>query len=262
MQSDYFIWETSPQGISTLTLNRPEIHNAFNDEMIVQITGLFKEVDAKNTRLVIVRGNGKSFCAGADLNWMKSMKDYTEDENREDSKRLQEMFHAINDCPVPTLGVIHGAALGGGSGLVSCLDYVLAEENTMFGFTEVKLGLLPAVISPFVMAKIGYSHARSLFTSAERFPASKALEIGLVHRIEKQEDIEARVEKLKAHYLSSAPIACQLAKELSEQVNQDLLNSEKVNQYTRDFIAKVRVTPEAQEGMSAMLEKRRPNWVK
>lgn len=261
--SQFFEWKVDEDQVATLTLDRPEIHNAFNDEMIHDLTSLFQNEDVINsTRLIVIRGNGKSFCAGADLNWMKAMKDYTMEENVEDSKKLQKMFDVINLCPVPTVGVVHGAALGGGSGLVSCLDYVIAEENTKFGFTEVKLGLLPAVISPYVMDKIGFSQARALFTTGERFMASRALEIGLVHRVETAESIDERLQKVIKQFLTAGPESSRVAKSLAFHINDPSKSSDQKAVYTRELIAKTRIGQEAQEGMLAMLEKRKASWSK
>lgn len=260
-QSDFFTWEVNQEKVATLTLNRPEIHNAFNDQMIADLTALFEEKELINScRLIVMRGAGKSFCAGADLNWMKAMKDYSMQENVDDSLKLQKMFDVINNCPVPTVGVVHGAALGGGSGLVSCLDYVIAEENTKFGFTEVKLGLLPAVISPYVVDKIGFSQARALFTTGERFMASRAMQIGLVHRVEEQASLEVRVAKVIAQYLSAGPEASSVAKALAFHIAKADQSFEAKSQYTRELIAKTRIGSEAQEGMTAMLEKRKAGW--
>ena len=183
------------------------------------------------------------------------MKNYTMEENIEDSKKLQKMFDVINLCPVPTVGVVHGAALGGGAGLVSCLDYVIAEENTKFGFTEVKLGLLPAVISPYVMDKIGLSLARAMFTTGERFMASRALEIGLVHRVETTESIEERLQKVKKQFLTAGPESSRVAKTLAFKINDASKSMDQKAVFTRELIAKTRVGNEAQEGMQAMLEK-------
>lgn len=262
-QSEFFNWEIDGQKVATLTLNRPEIHNAFNDAMIAELTELFEnQTLIQSCRLIIVRGAGKSFCAGADLNWMKAMKNYTMEENVADSIKLQKMFDVINNCTVPTVGVVQGAALGGGSGLVSCLDYVIAEENTKFGFTEVKLGLLPAVISPYVMDKIGFSQARALFTTGERFMAARALEIGLVHRVESESKLEERVQKVISQFLTAGPEASQAAKSLAFEVHRTDLSSQEKSKYTRELISKTRIGDEAQEGMLAMLEKRQAGWCK
>lgn len=266
MSSDFFTWEVNDNGVGVCTLNRPEIHNAFNDKMIEDLTNHFSSSNVSRyisdgCRVIVFKGNGKSFCAGADLNWMKAMKDYSMEENVEDSSKLQQMFTNIDQCEIPTIGVVHGAALGGGSGLVSCLDYVIAEENTKFGFTEVKLGLLPAVISPYVMAKIGFSHARALFTTGERFMASRALEIGLVHRVESEGTMDERLNKVIGQFLSAGPISSRAAKYLAVTVNNPKTEFEQKQKFTRELIAKTRINDEAQEGMSAMLDKRKPNWV-
>jgi methylglutaconyl-CoA hydratase len=159
-------------GVATVTMNRPDVHNAFNAELIAEATVLFGELANKPLRLMILTGEGASFCAGADLNWMRSMKTWTEEENFKDAKKLAAMFRALNEMPFPVIGRVNGHALGGGAGLISCCDYVVTTDKALFGFTEARLGLLPAVISPYVIAKIGESQARAWFLSGERFISS------------------------------------------------------------------------------------------
>ena len=167
------------QGVKEVWLNRPDLHNAFNAELIEEMIALFESF--KNERLIIISGRGSSFCAGADLNWMKAMKDYSKEENFKDSKRLAKMFSAINECDVPVLGRINGHALGGGVGLVSVCDFVIANQEALMGFTEVRLGLIPAVISPYCISKVGESNARAWMLSGERFNAEEAKRMGHVH---------------------------------------------------------------------------------
>src|SRR5215210_3973964 len=169
-------------GVLTVTLNRPEVHNAFNDELIGEAIDLFSNLDTDAARVVVLKGTGKNFCAGADLNWMSRMVSYTRDQNVRDSSLLAKMYALMNECPLPIIGRIHGAAIGGGVGLVAVCDVAVAMEDSKFGLSEVKLGILPAVISPYVIAKIGQTHARALFLTGERFEAERALRIGLVHR--------------------------------------------------------------------------------
>src|SRR3989454_4041758 len=165
--------------IASVILDRPDIHNAFNDELVKLVTETFAELGARDdVRVIVLGGNGKSFCAGADLNWMKRMVNYSREENLEDARVLARMFHSIAKCPKPVIARVHGAALGGGSGLVAACDIGIAVESAQFGFTEVKLGIIPGVISPFVISRIGPGRAREFFITGERFPASVALELG------------------------------------------------------------------------------------
>lgn len=262
--SDLFLYDLNEKGIATITLNRAEIHNAFNDEMILGLTTKFEEMNKNDSvRVVVLTGEGKSFCAGADLNWMKSMVDYSEQENFEDSKRLSNLFESINNFSKPVVGKINGAALGGGVGLVACCDFVIASENAKFGLTEVLLGLVPAVISPYVIAKMGESNARATFLTGDRFDGAKAIEYGLVHQVSLDrhfhKDVDAFCEKL----LKAAPKAQQVAKSLIKNVIS-LTHSDydTTSSYTCKTIAAKRVCPEGQEGMSALLEKRKPSWIK
>ena len=245
------------RGVYFVTMNRPEIHNAFNAELIDELTKTFQAVP-EEARLVVLTGAGKSFCAGADLNWMKSMKDYTEEENFQDSKKLAGMFKAINVCSVPVLGKVNGHALGGGVGVVSVCDFCHTTDRAKFGFTEVKLGLIPAVISPFVIKKIGESMARSTFLSGEIFKAEKALHMNLVHKVSEFDKFEEEFEQTVNMFLEAAPIASKDSKKLIFNV-LDKDDSELEN-YTCMKIAKKRVSAEGQEGMSALLEKRKANW--
>lgn len=245
------------QGVKEVWLNRPELHNAFNAELISEMISLFKSF--KNERLIILSGRGKSFCAGADLNWMKSMKDYSREENFKDSKELAQMFSAINECDVPVIGRINGHALGGGVGLVSVCDYVVAAEEALMGFTEVRLGLIPAVISPYCISKIGESNARAWFLSGERFKAPVAKEMGLVHEVVKLHDLDTKIEEIKKRFLAAGPEAAKEAKRLIRGVMKNLKGSE---DYTCNMITERRVSQEGQEGMRALLEKDKPAWMK
>lgn len=249
------------EGVCYITLNRPEVHNAFNDEMIAALTEEFLGLENDDkVRVVVLTGEGKSFCAGADLNWMKRMKDYSMEENVADSKKLAGLFHAINNLSKPVIGKVNGAALGGGVGLVACCDFVIASESAKFGLTEVNLGLVPAVISPFVMAKIGESNARHLFLTGERFDGKRALEIGLIHQVSLDRYYDADIVHMAKQLIKVAPKAQREAKKLIFGVKERLGNIEEVTDYTCNVIAKQRISDEGQEGMSALLEKRKPNW--
>ena len=248
------------RGVATITLNRPELHNAFNDELITELVLCFNELEKNsNIRLVILTGEGKSFCAGADLNWMKRMKDYTFEENVKDSQALAELFSVINKFRKPVIGKINGSALGGGAGLVACCDYVVAVDTAMIAFTEVRLGLLPAVISPFVIAKIGESHARASFLSGAKISMARAFVMGLVHQVTTLDQLDAEIEKVVADFLLAGPVAAVLAKGLIKQVvGSESLES--ARDFTCEMIAKARASNEGQEGMNALLEKRKASW--
>ena len=245
-------------GVKEVWMNRPELHNAFNAELIEEMISLFESF--KDERLIILSGRGSSFCAGADLNWMRAMKDYSREENFKDSKRLAKMFSAINDCDVPVIGRVNGHALGGGVGLVSVCDYVIAVRDALMGFTEVRLGLIPAVISPYCISKIGESNARAWMLSGERFNAEIAKEMGLVHDVVVlPADLDLKVEEVKKKFLVAGPVAAREAKKLIRGVVKNLKASEDL---ACNMITERRVSAEGQEGMRALLEKDKPTWMK
>ncbi|MDO9181948.1 MAG: enoyl-CoA hydratase-related protein [Bacteriovorax sp.] len=249
------------RGVATITMNRPELHNAFNDEMITDLVKCFKELALNDSvRLVVLTGTGKSFCAGADLNWMKKMKDYSFEENLLDAQKLAELFTVINKFKKPTIARVNGAALGGGAGLLACCDYVIAVDTALMGFTEVRLGLLPAVISPFVIAKIGESQARATFMNGVRFNTNRAMMMGLVHQISSFDKLDEDLEVIINDFLQAAPMASCMAKELiAEVVRKNTIEDARI--YTCEMIAKVRTGSEGQEGMNALLEKRKASWL-
>ena len=243
-----------------VTLNRPEVRNAFNEELIAELTAWAESVRTTGpARVAILAGAGPVFCAGADLTWMSKMVAYTRDENVRDARAMARMFEVLDRLPIPLIGRIHGAALGGGAGLAAVCDIVVAAEDAAFAFTEVKLGILPAVISPFVLAKIGRSAARELFLTGSRFSAARAREIGLVHAVGPAEDLDRMVAKFVNDLLTSAPEAIAAAKQLIAEVAARTPTS--ATEYTIDAIAARRVSPEGQDGMSAFLGKRPPKWI-
>jgi methylglutaconyl-CoA hydratase len=247
-------------GVLTVTLNRSEVHNAFNDELIAEAIDLFSSIDPDAARVVVLKGTGKNFCAGADLNWMSRMVSYTREENVRDSSLLAKMYALINECPLPVVGRIHGAAIGGGVGLVSVCDVAIALDRSQFGLSEVKLGILPAVISPYVIAKIGATHARALFLTGERFDAQRAMRIGLVHRVvESEAELDAAVYETVTQLKTSGPEAVRECKKLISYVASHELAD--AIPYTIDAIATRRVSEEGQEGMKAFLEKGLASWV-
>lgn len=243
-----------------VSLARPEVHNAFNARLIAELHAAFQSLsDDDAIRAIVLRGDGPSFCAGADLNWMRASLDFTRDENIADALRMADMFRAIDTCRHPVIGRIHGAALGGGSGLIAVCDIAIATEDARFGFTEARLGISPAVISPFVLRKIGISHARALFLTAERFDAARALAIGLVHKVVPDDALDDAVHSALRHIGQSGPAGVRAAKLMTQIV--PTLDDPDARETTAATIADLRVGPEGQEGIRAFLEKRRASWV-
>lgn len=259
----YLIHE-SKGDVAELRLNRPDVHNAFNETLIQELTDTFHAISADDDiRIVVLGGEGKSFCAGADLNWMGKMKAYSMEQNVEDSRKLAEMFHTINACPKPVIGRVQGAAMGGGVGLVAVCDYVVAAQDAKFGLTEVQLGLIPAVISPFVVAKMGESHARAWFLSGNRFGAEQALRMNLIHEtVADSESLHGRVGDVVRGFLRAAPNAVREAKKLIADVQALQGDSDGLITHTSRVIARLRVSDEGQEGMDALLNKTKPSWNK
>lgn len=243
-----------------VTLDRPDVRNAFNEQLIAALTEWAESVrPGGGTRVAVLRGAGKVFCAGADLTWMSKMIGYSRAENVADARALGHMLEALNVLPVPLIGRVHGAALGGGAGLAAVCDIVVAEENAVFGFTEAKLGILPAVISPFALAKIGQSAGRELFLTAARFSAARAQEVGLVHAVVPEADLDVTVDAYVRELMSSAPGAMAAAKALIAEVAGR--QPADVGQLTAETIARHRVSEEGQDGMRAFLDKRKARWV-
>jgi methylglutaconyl-CoA hydratase len=246
--------------IERLVLNRPEVRNAFNEGMIAELTWWANSVSCDGSvRLVVLEGAGPTFCAGADLEWMGRMAEFSHDQNVDDATEMARMFQAMDRLPVPVIGRIHGAALGGGAGLVAICDIVVAAENTIFGFTEVRLGLIPAIIAPFVLAKIGRSATRELFLTAERFDAGRAHTLGLVHKIVPESGLDAAVAGYVHELMQAAPGALCAAKQLLAEIGRR--GPSDVASLCVEAIATRRVSAEGQEGMKAFLEKRKPAWV-
>jgi methylglutaconyl-CoA hydratase len=246
--------------IARLTLNRPEVRNAFDDRLVAEITEAARRLvqSSDRPRVVVLSGAGPVFCAGADLNWMARMVVYSHEENVLDASRLAIMYQVLNTLPIPVVARVHGAALGGGAGLAAVADVVIAEEGTVFGFTEVKLGILPAVIAPYALAKIGPSFARELFLTGARFSATRAHQIGLAHRVVPATSLDDEVAEVVRGLLTSGPEAMAVAKALIGQIGCEL--PQDVIGLTSESIARQRVSPEGQEGMKAFLQKRKPSW--
>ncbi len=249
-----------PDQVAWLTLNRPDVHNAFDDHMISELlTALAQVEQASDIRALVLRSNGKNFSAGADLGWMRSMADKNYQENIADAEQLSLLMQRLDELPQPTIALVQGAAFGGAVGLAACCDIAVATPNTSFCLSEVKIGLIPAVISPYVMRAMGTRQARRYMLTAERFYADIALATGLVHAV--VDDLEAAVNQLLSTMVKNSPAAVAAAKQLALAVDQQPINSA-TRQLTVERIAAIRVSAEGQEGLSAFLEKRTPNWNK
>lgn len=245
-----------------LRLARPQVRNAFNPELIRELHDAVKSADADpSLRLLLLRGEGGTFCSGGDLNWMKASLAFTPEENRADAQDLYALFEALDRCRLPVVGVVEGFALGGGVGLVSVCDYVVAARDAQFSLSEVRVGLVPACIGPFVLRKIGPSHARALFLSSERFGAERALAIGLVHETAPDAvALEAALDRVAQSILAASPNALAVAKEFLRALGRT--PPEGQGPLAVRTLADIRVTPQAQEGLRAFLEKRKPDWGK
>jgi methylglutaconyl-CoA hydratase len=242
-----------------VTLNRPEVRNAFNEHVIAELTAWAQSVPGSGARVAVLAGEGKAFCAGADLTWMSKMVAYSREENERDAMAMSAMFNALDTLPIPLVGRVHGAALGGGTGLAAVCDIVVASDDAMFGFTEAKLGILPAVISPFAVRKIGISAARELFLTAARFSATRAQQLGLVHAVTSSAELDPAVDAYVRELLTSGPEAIAGAKRVIAAVAGQPAAA--VAELTAQTIARHRVSEEGQAGMQAFLEKRSAPWV-
>jgi methylglutaconyl-CoA hydratase len=262
--TDLVLLERSGPGdvIARVTLNRPEVHNAFNASLIAALRQVFAALARERPnelRVVILAGAGPSFCAGADIDWMRAAMQLDVEANEQDAMAMADTLEAIDTCPVPVIARVHGPALGGGSGLCAVADLVIAEAGTRFGFTETRLGILPAVISPFVIAKIGETNARALFPGGRRFDAVRAQRIGLVHEVVEGIDaLDQAVDHAVADVLASGPTAVRAAKAIVREVRG--LGHGASKWHTARVIARQRVSDEAQEGFRAFVEKRPPAW--
>jgi len=245
-----------------ITLNRPDVHNAFDAELIGELTAALQRIDAdRSVRAVVLTGAGPSFSAGADLNWMRGMAAADEAENRADSERLATLMRTLNFLSKPTVARVNGAAFGGGVGLVACCDIAIAAEGSKFGLTEVKLGLVPAVISPYVIGAIGVRHARRLFVTGEFFDAAEAARIGLIHKVVAIERLDAEVDAALALLAKGGAVAQTEAKRLAlRMAGTTEQHALRVDMENAALIARLRVSAEGQEGLSAFLDKRPPRW--
>jgi methylglutaconyl-CoA hydratase len=244
-------------GVTRIRLNRPDVRNALNDVLVAELHRAFTGLDP-STRVVVLSGEGKVFCAGADAEWMKKSKSFTAEENRRDAAAVASMLQAVDECPLPVISRIHGAALGGGAGLAAASDIALAEEGTQFGFPEVRLGIVPALISTYILPRIGARAARRYFLTGERFGAAEAASLGLVHEVVPPGALDQKVDALCGEILQGGPKAQGIAKRLIRGL-ADLPRDEAIRETIRT-LSEIRVTPEAQEGLGAFLEKRKPRW--
>ncbi len=260
MMSDYeHLSRTDDGSVATVTLGRPEARNALNAALIGEVTRCFEELaEDESVRVVVLTGEGPTFCAGADVGYMRDTASFSYEENLEDARRLADMFLAVDDLPKPVVARVQGAAIGGGAGLVAAADLAVAEEEARFAFSEVRLGIAPATIAPFVVRKIGFSRARALFLTGERFGADLAREIGLVHEVFPEEELDAAVERVAAQLLQGGPAAQAAIKEALRQV--EATEPMEALGIMTQLIAELRIGEEGQEGLGAFLEKREPFW--
>ncbi|HLO90725.1 MAG TPA: enoyl-CoA hydratase-related protein [Lentimicrobium sp.] len=248
--------------VATIWLNRPDIRNAFNEVMISELIVAFNKASAKdNIKVIILRGKGKTFCAGADLNWMRDVAKYSYEENLKESLQLSECFSTIYNCHIPTIAVIHGAAIGGANGLLAACDIAICDDQTVFSLSEVKIGIVPACISPFVIKRVGEFGAKELMLTGRRINGKEAEWFRLVNKSLPSSDLDDYLDKMIEMLLTSGPKAVGHCKILIDQVSNKITLHEALT-YTAKMIAEIRSSEEGQEGMAAFLEKRKPNWIK
>ena len=247
--------------IGSITLNRPNVRNAFNDEVIAEITQAFIELGSReDIRCIVLAGEGSAFCAGADLNWMRRMADFSREENLADAGKLSEMLRVIYECPKPTVARVQGDVVAGGMGLVACCDVAVSVESAGYCLSEVKLGLIPATISPYVIRALGERAAHRYFLTAERFSAQEALRLGFVHEIVSADQLDAKVSEITQALVKNSPNAVKVCKKLVQDVaGQEI--SQPLIAKTVQGIADIRASEQGREGVSAFLEKRKPSWL-
>ena len=250
------------KGVAQVSLNRPAIHNAFNEEMIEELREVYSDLDTNiDIRVIVLQGEGSSFCAGADLNWMRDVAMYSYEENLKESENLSACFYAIYTCSKPTIAVVQGAAIGGANGLLAACDFVAAEEKTVFSLSEVKIGIVPACISPYVVKRIGEYKARETMLTGMRFDGIKAKEIGLVNFSGSLSEVDNYIAKIIESIKTGGPIAVNKCKQLLYHIS-NTWSLEEAKDKTSEMIAQLRQSDEGQEGMDAFLDKRTPNWIK
>ena len=252
---------TVQRGVATLVLNRPEVRNAFNDEVIAEFTQAFGELgDREDVRCVVLAAAGQAFCAGADLNWMRRMADYSHAENLADAAQLAEMLRAMYECPKPTVARIQGDVFAGGMGLVAACDMAVSVDTATFCLSEVKLGLIPATISPYVIRAMGARAAHRYFLTAERFGADEAYRIGFVHEVVSADQLDAKVSEITQALVSASPVAVKACKRLVQDVAGREITAELIAQ-TVQGIADIRSSAQGKEGVQSFLQKRKPSWL-
>jgi len=250
---------TREGAIARVVLNRPDVRNAFNEQMLADLREVFAAIrDDPGIRVVVLTGEGESFCAGADLNWMKRVVAYTYEENYEDSLNLAQMLRDVYTCPKPVIGRINGPAIGGGTGVVAVCDIAIASQDAVFGFSETKLGLTPAAISPYLLKRMGEGNLREYFLTGERFSAAQAAAMGLVNVVVPTDELDAAVDAKIAMILTGGPQALAVSKELVREISERSLDEN--GPYTAEVISRLRTSDEGQEGMNAFLQKRKPGW--
>jgi methylglutaconyl-CoA hydratase len=247
-------------GVATVALNRPDVRNAFDEVMIDELIRAIDTLEQDDTvRVVVLTGNGRAFCAGADLNWMKKMKNFTYEENLKDALCLAELMFKLYRLPKPTIARVNGASIGGSNGLVAACDIAIASHRAEFSMSEVKIGLVPACIGPYVLKKVGEASCRELFLTGERISADQAKRLGLVNDVVTHANLSKRVEEKVSNLITSGPHALAVSKDLLSKIS--FMSLAEAKEYTARVIAELRSGDEAQEGMAAFLEKRKPNWV-
>jgi methylglutaconyl-CoA hydratase len=257
-----YLHKIDDRGVASIVLNRPDQHNAFDDRMIAELIELLDQLqNNQRVRVLLLRAAGKSFCAGADLNWMRRVADYDPAQNTEDAMQLAELMRKLNCFPRPTIAVVQGATFGGGIGLVACCDIAIAVPEAVFCLSEVKLGLIPAVISPYVVEAIGARASRRFMLSAEKFSAEQACRLGLVHEVVDANALDVAVESILKDLLAAGPAAQIAAKALIQTVSNKEIDASIID-YSAQLIAQIRASSEGREGLNAFLEKRKANWMK
>ncbi len=253
--------DISSQGVATLTLNRPHAHNAFDELLVAALTSAFQQLEENvDVRCIVLAAQGKSFSVGSDLGWMKRMADYDESQHIADAEALTELLRTVHECSKPTIARVQGSVFGAGIGLIACCDIAVANEHASFALTEVKLGLIPAVISPYVIAAMGARQTRRYMLSAERFDAREALRIGLVHKVVGDETLDEWIGRLTRQIMANGPYALAASKELIRTIVSQPLGADVRADCVRRIV-EIRISDEAQEGLDAFLSKRKPDWV-
>lgn len=254
------ITTTDASGVTTITLNRQKKHNAFDDQMVAKLTAALEKTMANpKTRVLVLAAEGTTFSAGADLHWMKRAGQYSYEDNLNDAESLAHLLKTMNEMPLPTIAKVQGPAFGGALGLISCCDISIATTNASFAFSEVKIGLIPATISPYIIEAIGVHKARQYFTTGETFDAKKAAQLGLINEVVEEMQLDDAIAQLIATLLKNSPAAMQAAKQLTRDLGRKPMNDALIKDTCRR-IADIRLSKEGQEGLSAFLEKRQPSW--